>query len=129
MPALNGPVAYAPEDHTEQNFQSVGAGTSRERLQARGAGSRNACRARLRAFVMSSSEHHSGAWRVRQSWLLGQARGEDDRMLLIDLERDTARRLGATTLVLASSHVPMISHPGETADFIERAALALADVD
>ena len=52
--------------------------------------------------------------------------GEQDYMLTIDLERDTARRLGATTLVLHSSHVPMISHPGEVADFIEKAANELS---
>jgi pimeloyl-ACP methyl ester carboxylesterase len=74
----------------------------------------------------NNEEITRAAWRDKPSWFIC---GEDDRMLLIDLERDTARRLGATTLVLASSHVPMISHPGETADFIERAALALADVD
>jgi branched-chain amino acid transport system substrate-binding protein len=26
MPALNGPVTYTPEDHTGQNFQSIGMG-------------------------------------------------------------------------------------------------------
>jgi hypothetical protein len=46
-----------------------------------------------------------------------------------ELELDTARRLGATTLVLDFEPRPMISHPGETADLIEKAALALADVD
>ena len=48
--------------------------------------------------------------------------GEQDYMFTIDLEHDTAKRMGAQTLVLQSSHVPMISHPGEVADFIEEAA-------
>jgi hypothetical protein len=48
--------------------------------------------------------------------------GEQDYMLTIDLERATAKHLEATTLVLQSSHVPMISHPGEVADFVEKAA-------
>jgi hypothetical protein len=43
-------------------------------------------------------------------------------MLTIDLERDTAKRIGADTLVLKSSHVPMLSHPGEVADFVGDAA-------
>jgi hypothetical protein len=47
-------------------------------------------------------------------------------MLPIDLERDTAKRMGTKALVLPSSHVPMISHPGEVADFIETAANALS---
>jgi hypothetical protein len=48
--------------------------------------------------------------------------GEQDYMLTIDLEGDTAKQIGAKTLVLKSSHVPMISRPGEVADFIEKAA-------
>jgi hypothetical protein len=52
--------------------------------------------------------------------------GAQDYMLLIDLERDTAERMGAKTVVLQSSHVPMISHPGEVADFIEKAANELS---
>jgi len=59
------------------------------------------------------------AWRDKPSWFI---MGEQDYMLTIDLERETAKRLGAKTLVLHSSHVPMISHPGEVADFVESAA-------
>jgi pimeloyl-ACP methyl ester carboxylesterase len=61
----------------------------------------------------------NAAWRDKPSWFI---MGEQDHMLLIDLERDTAKRMGAKTLVLQSSHVPMISHPGEVANFIETAA-------
>ena len=61
----------------------------------------------------------NAAWRDKPSWFI---MGEQDHMLLIDLERDTARRMGANPLVLQSSHVPMLSHPGEVADFIEKAA-------
>ena len=32
-------------------------------------------------------------------------------MLLKELERDSATKMGAKTLVLPSSHVPMLSHP------------------
>ncbi len=59
------------------------------------------------------------AWRDKPSWFI---MGEQDHMLIIDLERDAAKKIGAKTLVLQSSHVPMISHPGEVADFIEKAA-------
>jgi pimeloyl-ACP methyl ester carboxylesterase len=65
----------------------------------------------------------NAAWRDKPSWFV---MGEHDYMLLIDLERDTAKRMGAKTLVLPSSHVPMISHPAEVADFIETAANALS---
>jgi len=59
------------------------------------------------------------AWRDKPSWFII---GEQDYMLTIDLEGDTAKRMGAKMLVLQSSHVPMISRPGEVADFIEKAA-------
>ena len=62
------------------------------------------------------------AWPDKPSWLI---MGEQDYMLMIDLESDTAKRMGAKTLVLKSSHVPMISRPGEVADFIEKAANGL----
>jgi len=61
----------------------------------------------------------NAAWRDKPSWFI---MGEQDYMLTINLERDTAKRIGATSLILQSSHVPMISHPGEVADFIETAA-------
>ena len=62
------------------------------------------------------------AWRDKPSWFI---MGEQDHMLIIDLERDAAKKIGAKTLVLQSSHVPMISRPGEVADFIEEAASEL----
>jgi len=62
------------------------------------------------------------AWRDKPTWFI---MGEQDYMLTIDLEREAAKRMGAKTLALHSSHVPMISHPGEVADFIERAANGL----
>ena len=75
-------------------------------------------------FAPSSNDEPitKAAWRDKPSWFVC---GEDDHMLLIGLERDTARRMGAKTLVLRSSHVPMMSHPGEVADFIEQAAAEL----
>lgn len=57
------------------------------------------------------------------SWLICC---ENDHVLLISLERDTARRLGARTTVLQSSHVPMLSRPGDVADIIAGAATELA---
>jgi pimeloyl-ACP methyl ester carboxylesterase len=65
----------------------------------------------------------SAAWRDKPTWFI---MGEQDHMLTIDLERHTADRLGATQLVLQASHVPMISHPGEVADFIDKAACGMS---
>ncbi|MEO8201118.1 MAG: hypothetical protein ABI679_11400 [Gemmatimonadota bacterium] len=41
-----------------------------------------------------------------------------------ELERFYARRMGATTTEITSSHVPFISHPEEVARLIEQAATA-----
>jgi pimeloyl-ACP methyl ester carboxylesterase len=59
------------------------------------------------------------AWRDKRSWFV---MGEQDYMLTIDLERDTAKRITAHAVVLQSGHVLMISHPGEVAHFTEEAA-------
>jgi pimeloyl-ACP methyl ester carboxylesterase len=76
-------------------------------------------------FAPTSNEQPitSAAWRDKPSWFIC---GENDHMLLISLERDTARRLGARTTVLQSSHVPMLSHPGNVAEIIADAAIELA---
>ena len=48
--------------------------------------------------------------------------GKQDYMLTINLEHETAIRIGAHAVVLQSSHVPMISHSGAVADLIEKPA-------
>ena len=40
-------------------------------------------------------------------------------------ERQFASRMGATTVEVASSHVPMVSHPDEVVKLIEAAAEAV----
>jgi pimeloyl-ACP methyl ester carboxylesterase len=63
------------------------------------------------------------AWRDKPSWFV---LGENDHMLLLELEKATAQKLGArNTLVLSSSHLPMLSQPYAVADFIEEAASQL----
>ncbi len=47
-------------------------------------------------------------------------------MLLFALEKATAEKVGAKTLVLPSSHLPMLSQPYAVADFIEEAANQLS---
>jgi len=43
------------------------------------------------------------------------------------VERDSASRMGAETLVLQSSHVPMLSQPEVVAEFIAKAAASIAE--
>lgn len=59
------------------------------------------------------------AWRNKPSWYLV---AENDRMINPDYERFAAKRMGAKTLALPTSHVPMLSKPEEVAALIGEAA-------
>ena len=48
-----------------------------------------------------------------------------DQALPPDAERMFASRMGATTVEIPSSHIPMVSHPGEVAQLIKAAAEAV----
>ena len=63
------------------------------------------------------------AWKSLPSWFLVATA---DEAIPPDAERHFAARMGATTIELASSHVAMVSHPDEVAQFVETAALAVA---
>ncbi|OED00853.1 alpha/beta hydrolase [Rhizobium sp. YK2] len=69
-----------------------------------------------------SDKISQAAWRSKPSWYIVAA---NDRTIPPDVERDSAARMGAQTLVLESSHVPMLSQPEAVADFIASAAAAL----
>jgi pimeloyl-ACP methyl ester carboxylesterase len=62
------------------------------------------------------------AWKTLPSWYLV---GADDQALPPDAERLFASRMGATTVEIPSSHVAMVSHPGDVAQLIETAARAV----
>jgi pimeloyl-ACP methyl ester carboxylesterase len=62
------------------------------------------------------------AWKTLPSWYLVAA---DDEALPPDVERLFASRMGATTVEIPSSHVAMVSHPGNVAQLIETAAEAV----
>jgi pimeloyl-ACP methyl ester carboxylesterase len=59
------------------------------------------------------------AWKSKPSWYIV---GKNDRTVHPDLERFVAKRMGATTFELESSHVPMLSRPNEVLDVIRQAA-------
>lgn len=59
------------------------------------------------------------AWRSKPSFY---AVSTEDRTINPDLERFMAKRMGATTIELKSSHVSMISHPDAIARLILQAA-------
>ena len=62
------------------------------------------------------------AWKTLPSWYLVAA---DDQALPPDAERRFASRMGATTIEIPSSHVAMVSHPGDVAQLIKTAAEAV----
>jgi pimeloyl-ACP methyl ester carboxylesterase len=62
------------------------------------------------------------AWKTKPSWSII---GKRDQTVHPDLERYLAKRMGATTLELDSSHVPMLSHPQAVVDVIIKAANAV----
>jgi len=62
------------------------------------------------------------AWKSLPSWYLV---AQDDEAIPPDAERQFAARMGATTVEIPSSHVAMVSHPGDVAQLIETAAEAV----
>ena len=62
------------------------------------------------------------AWRSKPSWYIV---GKNDRTVHPDLERFVAKRMGATTTEVDSSHVPMLSKPDVVLDVIRTAASAV----
>jgi pimeloyl-ACP methyl ester carboxylesterase len=62
------------------------------------------------------------AWKTLPSWYLVAA---DDEAIPPAAERQFAARMGATIVEIPSSHVPMVSHPGDVAQLIETAAEAV----
>ena len=62
------------------------------------------------------------AWKLLPSWYLV---AQNDEALPPDAERQFAARMGAMTVEIPSSHVPMVSHPSKVADLIDSAANAV----
>ena len=62
------------------------------------------------------------AWRTKPSWYIV---ANNDRTVHPDLERFAAKRMGAHTYDVDSSHVPMLSHPDFVLDVIRAAASSI----
>jgi pimeloyl-ACP methyl ester carboxylesterase len=63
------------------------------------------------------------AWRSKPSWSIVATQ---DRTVHPDLERFAAKRMGAKTVEVGSSHVAMLSHPRVVLDVIRDAATAIS---
>jgi pimeloyl-ACP methyl ester carboxylesterase len=64
------------------------------------------------------------AWKSLPSWYLVAG---NDEAIAPDAERMFAKRMGAETVEVASSHVAMVSHPDAVVELIEAAAKQAAD--
>ena len=65
------------------------------------------------------------AWKSKPTWYLV---AQNDEAIPPDAERQFAERMGATTVEIPSSHVAMVSHPGDVAQLVEKAAEAVGAV-
>jgi pimeloyl-ACP methyl ester carboxylesterase len=65
----------------------------------------------------------SVAWRSKPSWYIV---AKQDHTVHPELQRSAAKRMGATTVEVDSSHVPMLSNPSVVLDVIRAAANAVA---
>jgi pimeloyl-ACP methyl ester carboxylesterase len=63
------------------------------------------------------------AWHNKPSWFVIAS---NDRTISPEQETSTAKRMGAKTLTLPTSHVPMLSQPEKVADFMSEAAASLS---
>ena len=70
-----------------------------------------------------TQKHDGVAWKSKPSWYIV---GAKDRTGPPDLERFVAKRMDAKTVVLDSSHVPMLSQPSAVLDVIRDAARAVS---
>jgi pimeloyl-ACP methyl ester carboxylesterase len=69
-----------------------------------------------------SQKVHGVAWKSKPSWYIVASQ---DHTVHPELERAAAKRMGATTVELRSSHVPMLSQPQAVLDVIRKAASAV----
>ena len=74
------------------------------------------------AVDLFNAKVEGAAWKSKPSWYIV---AKNDRTVHPDLERFFARRMGATTHEVDSSHVPMLSKPKMVLDVIRTAAKAV----
>lgn len=69
--------------------------------------------------ALLAAKIESPAWRSKPSWYIVTS---NDQSVPPDLQRNLSERMGATTTVVASSHVAMVSHADEVLNVIRAAA-------
>ena len=74
------------------------------------------------ALDLFNQKLDGAAWKLKPSWYIVAT---EDRTVHPELQRASAKRMGAMVVEMKSSHVPMLSHPRETLDVIRKAAAAV----
>jgi pimeloyl-ACP methyl ester carboxylesterase len=74
------------------------------------------------AATLFSAKVTRAAWRDKPSWSIV---AKNDQSVHPDLERAAAKRMNATVTEVASSHVPMLSHPEVVLEVIRTAAKSI----
>ena len=87
-----------------------------------GQGKGDVCRAAAAGRSAFTDVMGVPAWKSMPSWYLVAT---EDQAIPPDAERLFASRMGATTVEIPSSHVAMVSHPGDVAQLIKTAAEAV----
>jgi pimeloyl-ACP methyl ester carboxylesterase len=64
------------------------------------------------------------AWRSLPSWFLI---ADGDQAIPPAVERQFAKRMGATTVEIPTNHVAMVSHPDDVLKLVEIAATSVTD--
>lgn len=105
--------AWLPEDDFVNHF-AADVDPSRARVM----------HAAQQPLSLSALEEVMGApaWRTQPTWYLVAT---NDEAIPPEAERLFAGRMGATTVEIASSHVPMVSQPDEVVSLIEAAVAAV----
>jgi pimeloyl-ACP methyl ester carboxylesterase len=73
------------------------------------------------AAMLETTLEGAPAWKTKPSWYVV---AQNDETITPAQERFMSSRMGATTIEVSSSHVPMISHPQIVVDLIKAAAEA-----
>ncbi|WP_374957020.1 alpha/beta hydrolase [Paraburkholderia sp. BL25I1N1] len=68
---------------------------------------------------MKTARTTVAAWRDKPAWYIVSS---DDRTINSELERFMAKRMHARTIEIQASHIVLVSHPAEVANFIIEAA-------
>ena len=74
------------------------------------------------AATLFGAKVKRAAWRDKPSWSIV---AQNDHSVHPDLERAAAKRMKATVTEVASSHVPMLSHPEVVLEVIRTAAKSI----